>query len=131
MQSLRHQVLQAELKRIEDEAEAKSYAIMNKADALATAHSFCQQINKDLPVFEHFHVSVSYSTSPGCEIIIYTHDIGDVFLCRARELKISWEDVGLAHDDVRRVRFDGVPGVDVFIRDVYLAMRACLDEAAA
>lgn len=131
MQSLRHQVLQAELKRIEDEAEAKSYAVMNKADTLATAHAFCQQINKDLPEFEHFHVSVLYSTSPGCEIVIYTHDMGDVFLRRAKELNTSWEDVGLAHDDVRRVRFDGAPGVEVFIRDVHLAMRACLDEAAA
>lgn len=131
MESLRHKVLQAELSRIEQEAEAKSYAIMNKADALATAHAFCQLINKGLPTFELFHVSVSYSQPPGCEIIIYTHDLGDVFLRRAKELNTTWEDVGLAHKDVRRVRFEGAPGVEVYIRDIHLAKQACLDEAAA
>jgi len=132
MESLRHQVLQAELTRIEQEAEAKSYAIMNKADALATAHAFCQLINKGVPEFEHFQPAVLYLyPTHGCDVVIYTHDNGDVLLRRARELGATWEDTGPAWDGTRRVRFDGVPGVDVFITDVALAMRACLDEAAA
>ena len=54
MESLRHQLLQAELTRIEQEAEAKSYAIMNKADALATAHTFCASINESLSEYLKF-----------------------------------------------------------------------------
>lgn len=132
MESLRHKVLQAELSRIEQEAEAKSYAIMNKADTLEKAHAFCQRINQALPEYDQFHVAVIYmEPCAGCDVVIYTHDLGDVFLRRAKELEAKWEDVGLAFGNTRRVRFDGVPGVEVYIRDVYLAMRAYLDEAAA
>ena len=130
MESLRHQLLQAELTRIEQEAKAKSYAIMNKADALATAHTFCEQINEGLQAFYKFHVAVNYSIPPGCEIVIYTHDDGDVFLRRATELGMKWEVVGTAFDDTRDVRFDGFPGVSVYIRAVALDMHETLKAAA-
>lgn len=130
MESLRHQLLQAELTRIEQEAEAKSYAIMNKADALATAHTFCEKINEGLQAFYKFHVAVNYSNQPGCEIVIYTHDDGDVFLRRATELGMKWEVVGTAFADTRDVRFDGIPGVSVYIRAVALDMHETLKAAA-
>ena len=132
MESLRHKVLQAELSRIEQEAEAKSYAIMNKADTLERAHAFCQRINQALPEYDQFHVAVIYmEPCAGCDVVIYTHDLGDVFLRRAKELNVAWEDMGEVFTDTRRVRFEHVPGVDVFIRAVYLDMAACLEEAAA
>lgn len=129
MESLRHQLLQAELTRIEQEAEAKSYAIMNKADVLATAHTFCEKINEGLSVYLKFRVTVLYQ-SQGCNVVIYTHDNSDVFLRRAAELGAAWADMGQAFDATRRIRFDGAPGIDVFVLESAIAQAETLKAAA-
>ena len=45
MESVRHQLLQQELKNVEALAEAHSTAVMNQADALEAAWTFCANLN--------------------------------------------------------------------------------------
>lgn len=134
MELLRKQVLQAELDRIEAEAEANSYAIMNKADALAASHVLCQKINDGKQT--EFHPTVIYyPTGLGCQVIIYTHDLGDVFLRRAKEIGLTYDCVVDPHTDSKspftQVRFSGFAGVDVDIKRVYLDMAQTLEAEAA
>lgn len=126
MESLRQQVLQAELKRIEQEAEAHSYAIMNRADQLAGAYALCARINEGLKLYEQFTPHVLYRHDHTCEILIHTHGRGDVFLRRCT-------DLGLSLQESEEPRFDAdiapmtivdVPGVTVFITQAFLATEA-------
>lgn len=123
MESLRHQVLQAELKRIEEEAEAKSYAIMNKADQLTAAYALCARINEGLEPHQRFHPSVMYCLDTTCRVFIYTTICSAIFMRRCAELGIQIEPTGEkpAHNDPQYATVAGVPGVTVSLRDYFFA----------
>lgn len=115
MESIRQSVLQAELKRIEDEAQAKSFAVMNKADHLAEAHLFCATIRRAL----HFPYSIEVApvyTPPhyGCDITVHTDGSAKQVLHAAHELGISWtEDEDATGAGQHVLRFDGFERVKV------------------
>lgn len=115
MSSLRQDVLQAELKRIEEEAEAKSYSIMNKADQLALAHVLCQTINRQDDHIQFFP-SVVYHGVLGCEILIFTQEAGDHFLNRCKEENIEWAIEGKEFESFIQISVNGYPGVYVHLR---------------
>lgn len=121
MESLRHQLLQAELTRIEQEAEAKSVAIMNKIDTLVAATLFCAKINDGITCGVRFDPIISYSYDATVEITLHTSRDGDVFMARVRELGLGWQYVDRGFDDQRGIEIDGVRGVTVFVREQYLA----------
>jgi len=121
MESLRHQLLQAELTRIEQEAEAKSIAIMNKIDTLVAATNFCAGINDGITCGVRFDPIISYSYDMTAEITLHTSRDGDVFMARLRELGLGWQYVDRGFDDQRGIEIDGVRGVTIFVREQYLA----------
>lgn len=135
MELLRKQVLQAELDRIEAEAEASSYAIMNKADALAAAHVLCQKVNEGQGT-DFRPTVIYYPPRLGCQIIIYTHDLGDVFLRRTTELGLTLGEIVdrqkfLSDDVFSLASINEFPGVDIDIKRVYIDMAQHLEAVAA
>lgn len=132
MEDLRHQLLQAELKRIEDCAEANSFAIMNKADALLAAHTLCQRINEIEPGICEFSPSICYTNVNGgaCEILIHTYHMGDVFLSRCATLGLTYEVEDDPFNDHHHIAIDGFKNVRPIIRTSFLARREILDAAA-
>ena len=131
MCQFRKDVLDAELKRIEAEAEARSIAVMNKADALAAAHRLCALINDVQPkFFNDFTPTVGYYTFSPCEILIYTHNDGDILLRRLDDLMLTWEDSGKWGADAHDISVEGFPGVRVIVGAEQLAAHQRQAEAA-
>lgn len=132
MESIRQQLLNAELKRIEEEAEARSVAIMNKADALASAHQLCTLLNTGCESSAPFKVSVSYNfIQEGAVIFVYTHEDGARFMRLLSEHNIAWTDAGDWGGDYRNLRLADYPGVNVIVdNDVMAAVHMSLVEAA-
>lgn len=97
MESIRKIVLQAELDRIEREAQAKSYAIMNKADELASAAAFCALMN-DCPELQDDPIkpTISYNPQAGyaCHVSVYVIRHERIVLRRAAEVGLSWDASG-------------------------------------
>jgi len=131
MESLRQQVLQAELKRIEDEAEGRSFAIMNKADALLAGHELCQRINAVEPLIDEFEPQVCYYGGRSCEVLIYTRTDGDVFVRRCLGLGFVLEVMKKSFNDNYEVAIDGFKGVRAIIRKDFLDLASAPELAAA
>lgn len=121
MESLRHQLLQAELTRIEQEAEGRSIAVMNKIDALVAATLLCARINDGIENITCFEPAISYGYDTTCNILIHPRDYGDVFIRRLSELGLSWQDVRESFDEHRAIIIDSAPGVEIIINSKYLA----------
>lgn len=118
MNTVRQQLLDAELKRIEDKAEANSVAIMNKADVLLSAHHLCQVINEAEPGLCEFKPCVHYDEPMGghCVIRIHTHDNGDVFIRRLDKAGLKYEIDGFAYEGHQSITVEGFKGATVIIR---------------
>lgn len=132
MCQFRKAALDAELKRIEAEAEARSIAVMNKADALAAAHRLCALLN-DTPTKPRHDFSpwVFYpSVAKFCDINISAGDDGDILLRRLDDLMLTWEDTGIAFEYTHDLSVEGFPGVHVLVRAEYLAAHQRQAEAA-
>lgn len=121
MESLRHQLLQAELTRIEQEAEARSIAIMNRIDTLIDATRLCARINDGITCGVRFDPTISYSYDATAEITLHTSRDGDVFMTRLRELGLGWQDADRGFNDQRGIEIDGLRGVTVFVRETFLS----------
>lgn len=131
MCQIRQAALQAELKRIEAEAEARSYAIMNKADTLAAAHRLCALLNDVEPKhFNDFTPTVGYYTYTPCEIIVYAHNDGDILFRRLDDLMLAWEDSGEWGTGDHDITVDGFSGVRVIVCAKQLAAHQRQAEAA-
>lgn len=130
MESLRKQVLQAELTRIENEAEAQSFSIMNKADALLTAHVLCQKINEHMKTSFFKVDTIYYST--GCSIVIFTHENGNLFLRGCADHGLEITDEGKFGTTSLKMSVAGFPGVEVVVEQKLLAdyLRADYERAA-
>lgn len=128
----RQTVLQAELDRIQAEAEARSYAVMNRADALAAAHKLCALLN-DTPTEprHNFEPWVCYlAGNKICDINISADADSDILLRRLDELMLPWEDTGITFTDTHDITVTGFPGVHVLVRAEHLAAHQRLAEAA-
>ena len=125
----RQMLLQAELTKIELEAEAKSVAIMNKIDTLVAAHVLCAKINEGITCGVRFDPIVTYRLDTTPAIHVHTGTDGDVFISRLRELGIEWIDQRHGFDDQREIDVDGAPGVVVFVRARFLAPQQLPDAA--
>ncbi len=126
MESLRQQALQAELKRIEAEAEAHSYAIMNRADQLAAAHALCARINEGLEPSQRVKPSVAYFSDNTCGIFIQTYPHSDVIVKRLADLGLNTEisEEREFNPGARHMTVDGVPGVKLILRQYFFAPQA-------
>jgi hypothetical protein len=110
MTSLRQQVLQEELDRIEAEARINSRLIIDPADTLAAAHAFSARINEGLEPDWRCRPAVVYQPSQlRCEIIVFPPDTR-MFARRCHELGFSLCDEGLDGSMVR-MSIDVLPGV--------------------
>jgi hypothetical protein len=121
MESLRHQLLQAELTRIEQDGEAKSISIMNRIDTLVAATLLCAKINEGIENITRFDPLVNFGVDTSCGIFIHTGDDGAVFMRRVREIGLGWEDVRASFKDTRVINIDGAPGVDVIVSAKHLS----------
>jgi hypothetical protein len=110
--SLRQQVLQAELDRIEAEAQAKSRLIMDQADTLAAAHAFCDRLNELEPLWD-CRPGVVYLRH-SCEIVLFPPD-EPTFLRHCRDFGISLHEN--EPDWYRRMSTDALPGVQILFGD--------------
>ena len=132
MDQLRHDLLQAELNRIEQEAEAKSYAIMNQADALLAAHKLCSQVNAIQPAFDVGRPSVCYYSGDNtASVLVHTLDDGDTFITRCQSLGLDLEVTGVAHEGMADVAVTGFKGVLVLIRDKFMPLITAAQEPLA
>jgi hypothetical protein len=116
MPSLRQQVLQEELDRIEAEAANRSRLIMGSADTLAAAREFCDRINEGLPLSPNrrCHAIVIYH-SASCEILLCLHPDGERdFVRRCHELGVSLSVIYRV-DMGCRMSIDSLPGVTFFL----------------
>lgn len=121
MESLRHQLLQAELTRIEQEAEAKSYAIMNKIDTLVAAALLCAKVNEDQNYATPFYPVVTHHHDTSCEVQIFTFGKGGVLLSRLNELGLQWNETRPFGDDQCWIEIEGVRGVSVAVNNHYVS----------
>ena len=121
MESLRQQALQAELKRLEEEAEAKSYAIMNKADALAAAHAFCARINAHVNQPGLFAPYVVYY-SAGCDVYVYPGRDSPLFLDACTALGVIWAVEKRSYADHHHISLDGAGGLSAIVPDAFLQL---------
>ena len=121
MESLRQQALQAELKRLEEEAEAKSYAIMNKADTLAAAHAFCARINAHIKQPGLFAPYVVYY-SAGCDVYIYPGRDSPLFLDACTALGVIWAVEKRSYADHHYISLDGAGGLSAIVPDAFLQL---------
>lgn len=115
MESIRQQLLQAELKRIENEAEAKSFAAMNQADALLAGHQLCQRINAIEPQIDEFEAVVTYYSTNTAEVSIFPHGNSDLFVRRCQDLGLTLEVMNPSFYGHHEVTIDGIKGVHVFL----------------
>lgn len=121
MNTIRQQLLDAELNRIEALADANSIAIMNKADALLAAHNLCQVVNQAEPGVCEFKPFVHYDEPKGghCAIRIHTHDNGDVFIRRLNKAGLKYEIDGFAYEGHQSITVEGFKGVTVIIPSTF------------
>jgi hypothetical protein len=124
--SLRQQVLQAELERIEAEAKTKSFLVMSKADDLAAAHAFCARLNAEVGrPWQHCHPVVVYRPAlDSCEVMVFPPDHGE-FAERCRELGVSLRETTsrCGPTVLRRAAVDELPGV-LFLLEGFLEEEA-------
>lgn len=121
MCKIRQTALQAELKRIEAQAEANSFAIMNQADALGAAVRLCQLINDVTPKsFDDFEPYVTYFGDGTCEVAISPHANADILFRRMIEIGLSWFDTGEAWAGAHDFSVVDFPGVHVYVKNQYL-----------
>lgn len=90
METLRHVALQRELKRIEQEAEARSFAIMNKADLLASATELCLRVSVGMPEDEGFTPRVIYDSTGVFQIRIAVYGDSRTFLDKLTACGLEW-----------------------------------------
>lgn len=122
MESIRQQLLNAELKRIEEEAEAQSYAVMNQADALVAAHELCQRVNAIEPAISEFSPTVFYhSVNKTAKVMIYPNHNGDIFLRRCQDLGLALEVTNTTTDRAY-VAVEGVKGVQVYLDTRFVSL---------
>ena len=127
----RHTSLQAELTRIEREAEAKSYAIMNRADDLMLAHRLCALLNTGVTRADPLRPSVVYEGDAlACRVKIIAGEAGAEILQLADRHSVGWcseRCSGSGHD----VRFDGFDVVEVMVTNAqFLAYMESVEAAA-
>jgi hypothetical protein len=130
MDSIRKIALQAELDRIQAEAEANSYAVMNKADQLAAAAMLCARVNEGLAGQGIDFEPTPVYFSGGCNILIYTQDHGREFIQGVHALELSWSIDRAAWEGSSYVRVDCAPGVEIIVGDEFLPASEPAIEAA-
>lgn len=132
MCQFRKAALDAELKRIEAEAEARSIAVMNKADTLAAAHRLCALINDVQPksFYDFYPQVIHHDHTKTCEINIYAFNDGDILLARLDALMLASEDAGISYDNTHDLSVEGFPGVHVLVRAEHLTAHQRQAEAA-
>lgn len=112
---LRKALLKTELDRIQAEAEAKSYAIMNRAADLETAHKLCVLLNTEIAGETPLRPCVVYEgNSLACRVKIVAGESGSDVLHVADRNGIGWSSErssGNGHD----IRFDGFDSIEVVI----------------
>jgi hypothetical protein len=115
MESLRQELLQAELDKIEAEAQTKSRLIMAKADTLAAAHAFCARFNEGVESHWRCRPTVVYQTPyDTCEIIVFPPN-SRVFLRRCRDLGFVLCEAGPKDGPYRPMSIDALPGVQFLL----------------
>ena len=113
--SIHHQLLQAELTRIEVEAAYKSKAIMQNLNALVFATELCAFINENNP--EKFDADILYyGEGTTCSAVIFTRGRGVDFLKRIVSAGFSWEDKERAFEGHRAISINNIQGLKVFIK---------------
>ena len=127
----RQTALQAELDRIQAEAEARSVAVMNKADTLAAAHELCALLNDTPTKPRHeFEPYVSYHSEGRCDINIIARDDFGLLLRRLDELMLAWDNTGIAFGDTHDLTVKGYPGVHVLVPGIFLTAHQRLEAVA-
>lgn len=121
MNSIPKTPLQAELERIENEAKAKSLAIMHKADDLNNASYLCDLINAGLVTEQQVAPHVLYLDENSAEISIYLGHVAKQVLHRIADIALSWDDVGEAYPGTRDLRIHNFERIELRVKETDLA----------
>jgi hypothetical protein len=107
------QQIQAELDRIDAEAEEKRRAVIAKGDMLEVAHQLCEQVN--LPGGK-FHVSPEIRwCHDACYIWIPAHGYGVDVLRRLDDLGVEW--YATCDNGTVRANIPDIPGVPILFKE--------------